>query len=220
MNGDLECLKEIWRIINRLRGDGGCPWDQQQTPDSVKNYIIEEAHEAVAAIRCGELDEIREELGDLLFMVLFMIHLYNESGLITVDDICNGICEKMIRRHPHVFGATQVHSVKNIKDNWQKIKEEEKKGKASRNDGVPRTLPALIRAYRLLSRGALQNIVKMDRDTLRSRIADSLSKNSFNNKTHLQLFGEAIILMVQLGRLYDIKAEDAVHQVLDEVEDG
>ncbi|SFM50933.1 MazG family protein [Thermodesulforhabdus norvegica] len=205
------CVRQLWEIIDRLRGENGCPWDRQQTPDTVKEYIIEEAHEAVAAVRSGDVEEIKEELGDILFMVLFMVHLYQEQGDFTLGDVCEAVKAKMIRRHPHVFGTVQVNSAEDVKDNWQKIKKSEKKHKST---GIPPTLPALLRAYRMLSRGLLPESRLTEEEVRREllRIADGRPASKPLLADEL---ARLLILLVQCGRLYDIKAEDALHKVLD-----
>src|SRR5512147_2007808 len=104
----------IWEIIDQLRGEPGCPWDRKQTPESVQTYLVEEAHEAASAVRSGDVEEAAEELGDLLFMVFFIIHLYEEQGEFQLDAVCDHITEKMIRRHPHVFGETKVKSTREV----------------------------------------------------------------------------------------------------------
>lgn len=210
MNDAMICLRQLWEIIDRLRGEGGCPWDRQQTPDTVKEYIIEEAHEAVAAVRAGNIEEVAEELGDILFMVLFMIHLYQEEGHFTLGNVCEVIKTKMIRRHPHVFGNARVDSAEEVKDNWQKIKKSEKK----RGSVIPATLPALLRAYRMLSRNLLPES-GMTKEDLREKLKPLLDDNFFSDSLSPDELGRALLLLVQLGRLCNIKAEDALHKLLD-----
>ncbi len=216
MDKGVECLFEIRRIIQRLRGEGGCPWDRQQTPDSVKTYIIEEAHEAVDAIRRGDTEEVIEELGDLIFMVFFMIHLYEENGIFSLRDICERVCEKMIRRHPHVFGSLHVNSPDEVKDNWAKIKELEGKGR-KRSEGVPSSLPALIRAYRLISRDAVE-ISCDDTDCLLRHFEEEITKIASNGSIDEKELGRLILYLVKLGKIFGIRAEDALQRFLDDAQ--
>ncbi len=169
-------VARLWEIIDRLRGENGCPWDRQQTPESVQTYLVEEAHEAAAAVRAGAVEEASEELGDVLFMVLFLIHLYEEAGRCTLEAVCDRIADKMIRRHPHVFGTTTVDSAADVRINWEKIKEKEKKDRPLAELGVPDTLPALIRAYRVLSRAKSVEIFGLPAEHEESALLESLSR--------------------------------------------
>jgi len=213
-----ECVERLWAIIDRLRGENGCPWDRKQTPESVKTYIVEEAHEADAAIRSGEPEEIMEELGDLLFMVLFMVHLYEESGLFKLEDVCSRAETKMIRRHPHVFGNLQVASAEEVKDNWEKIKREEKHGNSTK---IPKTLPALVRTYRMLSRKAIYPEVAEQEEDIISAIKEKLEaidSGPEKNKNFPQFFADLLIDFCQLARLSGFRPEDLLQKRLDERE--
>ncbi len=123
---DSQCSR-LLEIITRLRGKNGCPWDIKQTPESIKKYLLEESRELAEAIDSGDEDHIREELGDLFFIFAMLCTLYQEKGCFTLQDVCNDICEKMIRRHPHVFSNTPVGSLKEMEEQWEAIKQEEKR---------------------------------------------------------------------------------------------
>ncbi|MCS7278679.1 MAG: nucleoside triphosphate pyrophosphohydrolase [Thermodesulfobacteriaceae bacterium] len=138
----------FWEIIKTLRGEKGCPWDKKQTPETLKKYLIEETYEVLEAIEKGEPNGIREELGDLLFLVLFIIYLYDEKNFFKLEDLLYYTSQKMIKRHPHVFGEEKVKSAEEVVTNWQKIKEKEGKG-SSVLGNIPKSLPALQRAYRI-----------------------------------------------------------------------
>jgi MazG family protein len=210
----------IWEIIDQLRGEPGCPWDRKQTPESVQTYLVEEAHEAAAAVRAGEILEAGEELGDLLFMVLFLIHLYEESGDFSLEDVCRSISDKMIRRHPHVFGDVVVQSTQDVRDNWEKIKagESSAKGKETSLNDVPRSLPALMRAYRMLSRLAQE-------DPSWSHTAEQSGQLSIlvahltqclheGNQAPAATYGRLLLALVNLARLDGHRAEDCLQQAL------
>lgn len=139
-------LKEIAAV---LRAPGGCPWDREQNFVSLKPYLIEEAYEVIDAIDKGDMKDFREELGDLLYQVYAHAQIASEQSLFTVDDVAQGIVEKLIRRHPHVFGNEEIHDSNGVKDRWEKIKKEEKAGRRSVLEGIPRNLPALTMAYRV-----------------------------------------------------------------------
>ncbi|MCD6489830.1 MAG: nucleoside triphosphate pyrophosphohydrolase, partial [Thermodesulfobacterium sp.] len=111
----------LWEIIKTLRGENGCPWDREQTPQTLKKYLIEEAYEVLEAIDKNNPEEIREELGDLLFLLLFIIYLYEEKKLFTLKELLYLTAQKMIRRHPHVFGKEVAKSAEEVIYQWQKI---------------------------------------------------------------------------------------------------
>jgi len=151
-------LGAIMALIQRLRGKDGCPWDQKQTPQSLAVYLIEEMYELVDAVASGNTQAVCEELGDVVFQVLFLSELFSESGSFDLDTVVQHNMEKMIRRHPHVFGEKKVTSTAAIRENWHAIKKEEQKAghgeKSSVLDSIPASLPALMRSYRVSERAA------------------------------------------------------------------
>jgi len=142
------------RLVERLRGEDGCPWDQKQTSKTIGLYLIEEVYELIDAMENGGSDEICEELGDVLFHIVFLVDLFQGKGHLTFTDIIRNITEKMIRRHPHVFGDKQLENSGQVRDQWREIKKEEKgtSGSGSVLDSVPTALPALMRAHRISER--------------------------------------------------------------------
>lgn len=148
---DFESLRELTAV---LRSNEGCMWDREQTHESIRNDIIEETYEVVEAIDKGDLTLLREELGDVLFQVIFHCGMETERGNFTVDDVINDVCAKMIMRHPHVFGNVSVNSSGEILDNWEKIKKEEKSRKTARESmqSVPKQLPSLMRAQKIIKK--------------------------------------------------------------------
>lgn len=153
---------ELVTIMDRLRGPDGCPWDREQDYGTLRGYLLEEAFEVAEALDRGDAKEICEELGDLLFQIVFLSRIAKEQGRFTVDDVIRGITEKMIRRHPHVFGEESAESSQEVLRHWERIKKIEKTAKAapgessapSALDGVPQGLPALLRAQRLGAKAA------------------------------------------------------------------
>ncbi|MGI5853519.1 MAG: nucleoside triphosphate pyrophosphohydrolase [Bacillota bacterium] len=143
-------------IMAQLRAsEGGCPWDKQQTLTSLRPYVLEEAHEVVQALDSRDYANLREELGDLMLQIVFQAQIAKESGAFTIDDVCNGIADKLIRRHPHVFSDVEVSDAAGVLVNWEKIKAAEKgKAEPSILDAIPTALPALMRAYKLQERAA------------------------------------------------------------------
>jgi len=142
-------LEEFIAIVRRLRGPGGCPWDAQQTPETLKTYVLEEAYELVEALDAREPDKIREELGDLLLHLVFISDLYAERGEFSFTEVIHGIAAKMIHRHPHVFGGEKAETLEDLRRLWQRAKEQEGKGAAGSLGQVSPALPALAQAQRL-----------------------------------------------------------------------
>ncbi|MHB0912576.1 MAG: nucleoside triphosphate pyrophosphohydrolase [Armatimonadota bacterium] len=149
-------FSELVEIVARLRAPGGCPWDREQTHESMKKHFIEETYEAVDAIDAGDMEDLKGELGDVLLQVLFHTQIASESGSFDVGDVIDGIASKLVRRHPHVFGDAQVETADEVVDRWEKIKSGEKgyERRTSILDGVPRTLPALSRAMDISKKAA------------------------------------------------------------------
>lgn len=140
-----EKFEKFWQIMKRLREE--CPWDKEQTHDSIKAALLEETYETIEAIDLKDYNELKSELGDLLLHIVFHAAIAEENNTFSINDVIDGISEKMIRRHPHVFGDTKVNGTKDILRNWEEIKLTE--GRDSLLEGVPKNLPSLARAFRL-----------------------------------------------------------------------
>ncbi len=140
-------------LCARLRAPGGCPWDREQTLETLRAYVIEEAYEVVDAVSAANPPLLRAELGDLLFQIVFVAAIAEENGWFDVLDVCRGIHAKMVRRHPHVFGDVEVADAGEVVRNWEAIKQGEN-GPGGALDGVPRHLPALLKAYRMTEKAA------------------------------------------------------------------
>jgi tetrapyrrole methylase family protein/MazG family protein len=142
-------LYQFAEIIAALRGENGCPWDRKQTHESLRPYLIEEAYEALDAIESGDPAHIREELGDILLQIYLHAEIAREQNEFAIDDVARSIIDKIILRHPHVFGDATVRDADHVADRWEQIKKAEKPHRESILDGVPRHLPALLKAYRI-----------------------------------------------------------------------
>lgn len=151
-----ESMTALCRLVDTLRGENGCPWDKKQTPETVSIYLIEEVFELADAIETGYAGPIREELGDVLFHIVFIARMFQERAEFDLARVAQTITEKMTRRHPHVFGDQKVANSDEVIQNWHKIKLDENKSfpKRSLLDSVPPKLPALMRAYRISDRVA------------------------------------------------------------------
>jgi MazG family protein len=153
-------FQRLVAIMDRLRGEDGCPWDREQSYESLRGYLLEECYEVAEAIDEDSRDGLCEELGDLLFQIVFLARLAKEERAFTVEDVVAGIAEKMVRRHPHIFGDGTADTALEVLRNWEEIKREEKREaggeEADRSvlDGIPGALPALLRAQRLGAKAA------------------------------------------------------------------
>jgi MazG family protein len=154
-------FEDLLAIQARLRAPGGCPWDREQTHDTLKTYLIEEAYEVLDALEHGDAKELTEELGDLLLQVLFHADIAREAGRFDITDVISAIQDKLVRRHPHVFGKVKADTAEQVLKNWVQLKAREKNPDASAEQplpsalaGVPRNLPALLEAYQLTRRAA------------------------------------------------------------------
>jgi uncharacterized protein YabN with tetrapyrrole methylase and pyrophosphatase domain len=149
-------INDLLKVMAKLRSSRGCPWDREQTHLTLRRHAIEEVYELIDAIEAGDDHEMAEELGDLLLQVVFHCQLANERGAFDFDKVCRVLVDKLIRRHPHVFGTTRVKNVDEVWANWEKIKRAEKKGthleRKSAFDGIPKHLPGLLRAEKLLKK--------------------------------------------------------------------
>ena len=151
-----EGIARLEQIVAELRGENGCPWDRKQTLESLKPYLVEEAYELIDAIDGGDPVEHEEELGDVLLQVVLQTQLQRERNAFTLDDVAHRIAEKLVRRHPHVFSDTEVENTEEVLRNWEAIKAREKGGETLRSalDGVPRHLPALLKAQRMQAKAS------------------------------------------------------------------
>lgn len=147
-------IRRLVEIVARLRAPGGCPWDRAQTHESLKSALIEECYEAVEAISRADDANLREELGDLLLHVVMHASMAGERGAFTLEEVVDGVCEKLIRRHPHVFGSAQAQDASEVLRQWEQIKLAEKGPEASLMDGLPKSLPALLRAQKAQKKAA------------------------------------------------------------------
>ncbi len=143
-------------IMARLRAPDGCPWDREQTPSSLRTYVLEEAFEVADAIDGGDWDELRDELGDLLLQVVFLAQVADEGGHFAFEDVARAIADKLERRHPHVFGEDKAENAEQVWQRWDAVKRAEKQGRddRSRLSGLPRHLPSLVKAHRLAEKAA------------------------------------------------------------------
>ncbi|MFP3982770.1 MAG: MazG family protein [Desulfurivibrionaceae bacterium] len=216
-------FQKLVEIITTLRSEQGCPWDRKQTPVSMKPYLLEETHELTEAIDESAPREIKEEIGDLFFQLTLIARMYQEEGEFTIEDCLGGIIEKMIRRHPHVFQAKNYYSTKELKADWQKIKESEKKDSTSKtgNLDLPKSLPALNRAQRVIHRSSARESENRDLNSLTSSLNDRMSSLTTailqEEKDDIaDNLGWLLLELMQVGHIFDIYCEDLLKNTTDE----
>jgi tetrapyrrole methylase family protein/MazG family protein len=210
-------FKELVALVGSLRGADGCPWDQRQTSRTMLVYLLEEIYELADAIESEPAAAVREELGDVLFHIVFIARLFEEKGSFSIDDVARDITAKMIRRHPHVFGAANVQNTEEIRQNWHKIKQSEKKRAKNTSilDSVPKNMPALMRAYQLIERTARSGFVSKTRESLLAGLESEFDqfKRSLENNDPDRLsndLGNVMFSLVTLAQLLKIHPETAL----------
>lgn len=210
-------MQELLDVIDALLAPDGCPWDKEQTPLSMCDYLAEETFELIEGIRSGDRREAMEELGDVMFIILFVATLYQREGSHTLAESIRYNAAKMISRHPHVFGDTRTSDVNDILDNWEAIKrkENEKTGRKGVFDSLPGGLPPLLKAYRVNSKAA-RNGFTWDSDAAVEAQLDSEWKEwkealaSGDAAASEEEFGDYLFTLVELGRRKGIKANSAL----------
>jgi MazG family protein len=211
-------LERLVDIMDRLRGPEGCPWDREQTYGSLRRYLIEECYEVVDALDRDDPAGLREELGDLLFQIVFLSRLAQEQQRFTVDDVVRGIAEKLIRRHPHVFGTATVESAAEVERNWQRIKRDEKAGGTrSLLDGIPVALPATLKAQQIGERAAsvgfdwrrVEDVFAQIEDELRELRAGLAGGEADGVRDEI---GDVLFSVVMLARRLRVDAEAALQR--------
>lgn len=220
-----ERLVDLMRI---LRGEGGCPWDREQTHLSLTPYVIEEAYEVVECIEEGALPKLREELGDLLLQVVFHAQLATEEGLFTADDVAEAIIQKMLRRHPHVFGETAVADSAGVLRQWEQIKQQERREKAAGDEpapfvsllqGIPRGLPALLAAERVSSRAAEVGFEFEAPEQALAKVHEEIGEaleawRSGDPERARDEMGDVLFAVANLCRMMGILSEDALRRTV------
>ncbi len=206
-------FKEFVQIVERLRKE--CPWDKEQTNDSIKAATIEEAYEVVDAIDNKDYDELRKELGDLLLHVVFHTVIAEESNHFKIDDVIDSIREKLIRRHPHVFGNKKVSGAEEVKTNWEEIKLSE--GRANLLDGMPPLLPALQRAHRIQEKVSKVGFDWEKKEDVWKKVIEEIEEmhRSEMEGTHDELeseIGDVFFALVNYARFLKVNPENALRK--------
>lgn len=219
----IDALQQLIEVIASLRQpDGGCAWDLAQTPESLIPYVLEEAYETVYAIKSGDTDAIAEELGDLLLQVVLQAQIASEYGQFSLADVAQGISQKLIRRHPHVFGDLEVQSVDEIRQNWEQIKaaekgetDEQKQLLSSKLSRYARTLPPLIAAMKISQKAAAAGFEWENIDGVWAKFNEELAEFKqaiqYETKQEQQAeLGDLLFAIVQLARWYNLDPSEAL----------
>ncbi len=216
LNPTLIALQNLIDVVAKLRSpEGGCPWDLEQTPETLVPYIIEEAYEVVDAIRSGDQNAIADELGDLLLQVILQAQIAGESNQFSLEEIANNITEKLIRRHPHVFGEVEVNSVEEVRQNWEEIKSNERgetpetKTFSSKLSRYARQLPPLIAGMKISQKAASIGFewdnVEGVWDKFEEEVAEFKEAIQGTDKEHQQAeLGDILFVLINLARWYNL----------------
>lgn len=211
-------LHKIKEVISTLLGPNGCPWDKEQTPQSLCDYLIEECFELVEAIQENKIEDVKEELGDVFFLLLFIIQLYQDK--LSLDEVLNLSAAKMIGRHPHVFGNKKIKDINELLSMWEKIKKQElDKKKQSRSifDSIPKNLPPLLKAYRINSKAARIGFTWPDNKSQEQKLEEEWKEwlNAKNEQALSKMeeeFGDYLFTLTEYARRHNIKPNTALHR--------
>ncbi|HEY7661256.1 MAG TPA: nucleoside triphosphate pyrophosphohydrolase [Actinomycetota bacterium] len=211
-----ERLLDLVRVMARLRGPDGCPWDHEQTHASLARHLLEETHEVLDAIDADDRERLPEELGDVLLQVAFHAQIAADEGAWDVDDVAQAIVEKLIRRHPHVFGDVEVEGANEVLVNWERIKAEEKPGPRSVEDDIPDSLPALARAAKVQRRAAGWGFewrsVESAIEALKEEVGELETRTSADNAE--EEIGDVLFATVSVARRLGVDAESALRRTI------
>ncbi|MED3648585.1 nucleoside triphosphate pyrophosphohydrolase [Halalkalibacterium halodurans] len=213
-------FRTLRQIIATLRGPDGCPWDKKQTHQSLKKYLLEEAYEVLEAIDEENEDHLVEELGDLLLQVLLHAQIGEDDGWFQIEDVIRSISEKMIRRHPHVFGERQVEDAEDVVETWDEIKKAEKgedQASTSILGKIPKGLPSLMLAFELQKKAAKVGFDWAEVEPMWAKLDEELHEfkeeiQAGHSQEMAKEFGDVLFVLVNIGRFYNIYAEEALHR--------
>ncbi|HDQ40348.1 MAG TPA: nucleoside triphosphate pyrophosphohydrolase [Desulfonatronum sp.] len=207
-------MQRLQGVLEALLGPAGCPWDREQTPRTLADYLVEETHELVEAIRSEDPADIREELGDVWFLLLFVAMLMERSGSFTLSDVLDQAAAKMTRRHPHVFADVEFANQDALWANWEKEKKKEKAGRGP-FEGIPASLPPLLKAYRLHSKAARLGFTWQDEQGVRRQMDREWqeweqAEAAGDRESSCAEYGDYLFTLVEYGRRKGHKANEAL----------
>ena len=205
-------LLDLVKVMARLRAPGGCPWDADQTHATLARHLLEETHELLEAIDRGDADAIRDELGDLLLQVVFHAQISSDGGSWDVDDVARRLVEKLIHRHPHVFGDVDVSGPDEVLVNWERLKAEEAGERPAVEDDIPATLPALARAAKVQRRAAGWGVAWPSADAAAKAAREEVEALSGDAQDAEERVGRLLFAAVAAARAHGVDAESALRR--------
>lgn len=214
LDQSLKALQRLIEIMDRLRAPGGCPWDAEQTPQSLIPYLLEEAHETIEAIEAGDPAQICDELGDLLLQVVFHARIFSESQAFDIGDVATAISDKLVRRHPHVFADATLGADNDLLTQWERIKSKEKASQGSAEkpllESIPKSLPALSRTVKLIEKSARRGRPWPTPGENLSRCAAAVQ--TLHQETDDTTLGEALFALAACARDAGLDPEGALRR--------
>jgi tetrapyrrole methylase family protein / MazG family protein len=214
LSENAERFETLVNIIARLRGPDGCPWDKKQTHQSLRNYLMEESFEALEALDEGDPDKLRQELGDLLLQIVLQAQIASQSGEFELEDVLKNINEKLVRRHPHVFGTVKVQDADEVSHNWEEIKKQERGKDVSLLSSVPRSLPALAYALEISRRAVQAGFEWPNLEGVIDKLVEEIKefRQSGDSEKKSEEFGDLLFTLVNYARWEGLDAEAALRQ--------
>ena len=215
MSQNSEALEELIAIMDQLLGEGGCPWDREQTHESLVRFLIEETYEVIEAINQQDMNEMANEMGDLLLQIVFHAALAEREGAFSFADVARTVSKKMVDRHPHVFGSMQLETAEDVLDNWEGFKKKE--GKKYLLEGIPKGLPALLRAEKMQEKAARVGFDWPDVQGAVLKFKEEVDELVAAQKTEdkIEEMGDVFFSLVNVARLQGIEPEQALQAAND-----
>ncbi len=217
-------FRDLIDVMEKLRSPEGCPWDRKQTHESLLPYLLEETYEVIDAVKKGKDEDLREELGDLLLQIVFHSQIAKERGVFDIEDVVDSIVRKLINRHPHVFGDREdIKTAEDVNREWEKLKEKEGKKKESLLDGIPESMPALERAYKLQKKAAKVGFDWEGFEGIKEKLIEELSeieeelKRGDREKLEEEV-GDFLFMAVNLARFLGVHPEIALRRANEKFE--
>ncbi len=224
MKGEKYSFEDLVKIMEKLRSPEGCPWDRKQTHESLLPYLLEETYEVIDAVKKDSDEELKEELGDLLLQVIFHSQIAKERGAFDIEDVVDSIARKLVHRHPHVFGEREdIKTAEDVNREWEKLKEKEGKKKESLLDGIPESMPALERAYKLQKRAAKVGFDWKGFEGIKEKLIEEISeieeeiKKGDRRKIEEEV-GDLLFMAVNLARFLGVHPEIALRRANEKFE--
>jgi XTP/dITP diphosphohydrolase len=206
---------KLLKVMDELREQ--CPWDKKQTIESIRHLTIEETYELSDAILKNDLNEVKKELGDILLHIVFYSRIASETNAFNIKDVIDGLCEKLIFRHPHIYGNVKAETDEQVKQNWEQLKQKEKGGNTSVLSGVPNSMPALLKAYRIQEKARAVGFDWDEPAQVFEKVKEELAEFEveMKNKDHAAAekeFGDVLFSLINYARFVNINPEDALEQ--------